>query len=180
MELKQDRTYTEAEYEKLNHNGLVEYNDGHIILQAAPSRRHQKIIGQLHNEIYNYLKGKNCEVYTSPFNVRLNIQGNIKRVEPDISVICDKNKLNDKGCEGSPDFIIEVISETNKMHDYVTKVQWYKMYGVREYWIVNYKDRIVTVYSFECDEVNQYTFNQSVSIGIWEDFKIDFNLLDLS
>ena len=182
MELRKEKYYTEQEYEKIDSNGLVEYDNGRIIMMAPPLRIHQTLITTLSYLIHGYLIGKHCKVYVSPFNVRLVFEkGDIKRVEPDISVVCDENKLTDKGCEGAPDFIIEVVSPNNKMHDYVTKVQWYQQAGVKEYWIVDPHIKAVLVYRFDTDEVFQYTFNDIVSVGIWNgNFSVDLSQINLA
>jgi Uma2 family endonuclease len=148
---------------------------------SPPTRLHQKVTGQLFYSIETFLRGKSCEVYIAPFNVRFSLVDGVKRVEPDISVICDKSKLNQKGCEGAPDFIIEVVSPGNKMHDYTTKVSWYREAGVKEYWIVNPMAKQLLTYCFDKDEVYQYTFEDSVIVGIWEgEFAINFKEIDLT
>lgn len=175
MELQKEYVYTEQEYEQMDHNGFLEFDSGKIIAMSPPNRVHQKISGEIFRLLANYLHGKICEVYVAPFNVRLQLNDGIKRAEPDISVICDKTKLTDKGCEGAPDLIIEVVSPTNTMHDYATKVYWYQQSGVKEYWIVNSIAKEVLVYRFDILEVKHYTFNDVVGVGIWNnEFSIDF------
>ena len=95
-------------------------------------------------------------------------------VEPDISVICDKSKLTDKGCNGAPDWIIEVVSPGSQRMDCMIKLFKYRSVGVREYWIVDPKDRGITVYSFENDDMGKYSFSDSIPVGIWEDCHINF------
>ena len=149
MPLQQKKFYTEEEYENFRNDGLTEYNNGEIIAMSPPTRKHQQLLGELFATIRNFLVGKHCKVYLSPFEVRLELEGGIKRLEPDISVICDKNKLTDKGCSGAPDFIIEIASQSNLLYDYITKAGWYKEAGVKEYWIVNPINNRVTVFLFE-------------------------------
>ena len=116
----------------------------------------------------------------APFNVRLRLNDGIKRVEPDISIICDKSKLTEKGCEGAPDLIVEVVSPSNRMHDYLTKVNWYKQSGVKEYWIVDHIRKQILVYDFMKDDVIQHTFNDSIIVGIWDEgFEIDFKSIEI-
>ncbi len=101
-------------------------------------------------------------------------------VEPDISVICDKSKLTDRGCTGAPDWIIEIVSPSNSSHDYILKLNLYANAGVREYWIVDpYKERIF-VYRLEQEhfEVETYTFHDCIPAGIYADLQIDFPSLD--
>ena len=101
-------------------------------------------------------------------------------MEPDISVICDKDKLNDRGCVGTPDFVIEVVSKSSRKMDYTTKNALYSDAGVREYWIVDPEKNRVIVYNFTGDEsVNDYTLQDFVKVGIYEDFVIDFGSMEL-
>jgi Uma2 family endonuclease len=105
-------------------------------MQAAPSRQHQRIVSQLVGEWYLFLKGEKCEVYTAPFDVRLAAVGDeeeYKLVQPDISVICDVKKLDDKGCKGAPDLIAEFLSPSTWRRDRIEKLNQYQKNGVREY-----------------------------------------------
>ena len=121
MPLAQAKIYTEEDYYNLSENVRAELIEGNLIYnQAAPSRIHQAILSELHTVINNYIKSKggSCRVYPAPFAVKL--RENCKTiVEPDISVICDKNKLTDRGCTGAPDWIIEIVSPSNSSHDYI-------------------------------------------------------------
>ena len=105
---------------------------------APPSYLHQRLVMELSATIRDYIKSRkvSCEVLPAPFAVFLN-QDDRNYVEPDISVICDPDKLNDKGCNGAPDFIIEIVSPSSQRMDYLTKLFKYRTAGVREYWIVN-------------------------------------------
>lgn len=178
MELEKERLYTEIEYESFDHNGLTEFDNGRIISMAPPTTMHQRIIGELFFRIRSFLSNKNCEVFVSPFNVRLTLNDGIRRVEPDISVICDKSKLTKKGCEGSPDFVIEVVSPSNKMHDYSTKVNWYEKAGIKEYWIVDPQKKQILTYCFDIDDVVLYNFSENIPVSIWNgELHIDFSEL---
>ena len=175
MALEKERYFSEQEYDSFDHNGITEYDSGRIIAMSPPTTQHQRVTGILFNLISNYLKGKKCEAFIAPFNVRLQLSTGVKRVEPDVSVICDKNKITPSGCEGAPDFIIEVVSPNNKRHDYITKVNWYEQAGVKEYWIVNPMIKQILVYNFTSEDVMQYTFNETVPVSIWEgEFAINF------
>lgn len=112
-------------------------------------------------------------MYLSPFAVFLNADDKTY-LEPDISVVCDKNKLTDKGCNGAPDWIIEVVSSASKRMDYYRKLFQYRTAGVREYWITDPDKQRVTVYNFEHDTIEEYSFSDKVKAGIYEDFEIDF------
>ena len=95
-------------------------------------------------------------------------------VEPDVSVICDPDKLDDRGCKGAPDWIIEIVSPASRRMDYYTKLFKYRTAGVREYWIVDPVKKLVMVYDFENEDTEQYTFQDSIKVGIYEDLRIDF------
>ena len=115
--------YTEEDYYNLPENVRAELIDGQIYYMSAPSRIHQRILMFLSNTIFNYLNSKKgpCEVYPAPFAVRLFSEDDKNMVEPDISVICDPHKLNEKGCTGAPDWIIEIVSSSSRRMDYFTK-----------------------------------------------------------
>ena len=93
-------------------------------------------------------------------------------MEPDISVICDGSKLNDKGCAGAPDWIIEIVSPGSKHMDYFTKLFKYRTAGVKEYWIVDPEKESVMVYRFEEETMEQYSFGDDVPVGICEGFSV--------
>lgn len=101
-------------------------------------------------------------------------------IEPDISVICDPNKISQKGCKGAPDWIIEIVSPSNSSHDYVKKLNLYLDAGVREYWIVNPKTETILVYFFEQEILGQsYTFSDKVKVNIYDDLTIDFTDINI-
>ncbi|MEZ0373684.1 MAG: Uma2 family endonuclease [Candidatus Sericytochromatia bacterium] len=125
--------------------------EGEAVAMNAPLREHQRIAGELFGRIWDFLKGHPCEVYMAPFDVRLPRQGKETNriqtvVQPDISVICDPEKLDDLGCLGPPDWILEVVSPGSVRTDYVKKLTLYELHGIPEYWIVNPQDRLVMVF----------------------------------
>ena len=124
-------------------------------------------------EIGNYIQAQNgeCEVFPAPFAVFLNENGK-NYVEPDISVICDKNKLTEKGCNGAPDWVVEVVSPGSKAMDYYHKLLKYRAAGVREYWVADSERKVVTVYNFERDMMEEYAFTQQIPVGIYKGFFI--------
>lgn len=178
-------SYTEQDYYEIPENVRAELINGRIIYnQAAPSRIHQTLLGELYTSIKNFIQAKNgsCRVYPAPFAVKLHENKNTI-VEPDISIICDKDKLTDRGCTGAPDWIIEIVSPSNSSHDYITKLNLYWDAGVREYWIVNPDTREISVYNFDGREkvkMHTYTFDSEIKVGIYEDFTIDFRKIDLT
>ncbi|HJB28490.1 MAG TPA: Uma2 family endonuclease [Candidatus Blautia faecavium] len=158
----------------------AELIDGQLYYMAPPSRRHQKILLSLSRKIADYLdsKGGSCEVDIAPFAVFLSAD-DVNYVEPDISVICDKSKLSDKGCNGAPDWIIEIVSPSSRRLDYYTKLFKYRTAGVREYWIVDPDKNRILVYNFESEDTGDYTFSDIVKAGIYNNFSIDFSQLNL-
>lgn len=118
-----------------------------------------------------------CKPYVAPFAFFLN-QDDRTYVEPDISVICDLSKLNDRGCFGAPDWIIEVVSSGSQRIDYMIKLFEYRTSGVREYWIVDKSKNRIIVYNFEQNDMSEYTFSDIVPASIYENLKIDFSAID--
>lgn len=164
--------YTSDDYWNLPEGEHAELINGQLYMMAPPNRLHQKILSDLHYQIKDYIKQNNgsCEVYPAPFAV--NLTGNDKTwVEPDISVICDKNKLSDRGCEGAPDWIIEIVSPSSQGHDYLQKLLLYQKSDVKEYWIVNPMKRTVMVYKFVSGDhdATAYSFCDVIPVGIYDD-----------
>ncbi len=166
-------SYTIEDIYALPDGERAELIDGKIYYMAPPSTRHQRIISDIHYRIKDYIIKNNgeCEVLPAPFAVFLN-KDDKNYVEPDISVICDKDKLTDKGCHGAPDWIIEIISPGNKEMDYFKKLFKYQAAGVREYWIVDPIKEIVMVYRFEKETMEEYSFGEDVPVGIYDGFSI--------
>ena len=175
--------YTEEDYYNLPENVRAELIDGQIYYMAAPSRIHQEILMFLSNTIFNYLNSKKgpCKVYPAPFAVKLFSEDDRNVVEPDISVICDPDKLTDRGCTGAPDWIVEIISPTTSSHDYVRKLNLYMDAGVKEYWIVNPLSKKSFVYHLgqEDFKADSYTFQDKIKVNIYDDLWIDLTELGL-
>ena len=182
MSLPKTPHYTEDDYYALPEDVRAELIDGQIYYQAAPNRRHQKLVMTLSKLIANYIdvKGGSCEVYPAPFAVKLR-KDRKNIVEPDISVICDKNKLTDQGCLGAPDWIIEIISPSTSSHDYIRKLNLYADAKVREYWIVDPEQQQIIVYFLEKEnfKMKAHTFQDTIPVNIYEDFSIDFSSIEL-
>ena len=137
MPLAEKYSHTTEEIYALPEGKRAELIDGQIYDMAPPGRIHQELVQQLSRTIGNYIadhKGT-CKVYPAPFAVFLN-QDDKTYVEPDISVICDNGKLDDRGCNGAPDWVIEIVSQSSQRMDYLTKLFKYRTAGVREYWII--------------------------------------------
>lgn len=173
MALAQLKTYTEEDYYNLPEDVRAELIDGQIYYMAPPNTRHQRLVSDLHYQIRDFINRNSgtCEVFPAPFAVFLN-ENDQNYVEPDISVICDKNKITDKGCNGAPDWVIEIVSPSSKQMDYYKKLFKYRTAGVREYWVVDPERNLVTVYDFEKDSMEEYSFDKYVPVGIYEGFSV--------
>ena len=178
MALVQERIFTIDDIYALPDGQRAELIDGRIYYMAPPNRKHQDIVRMLTQNIANYIdhKGGSCEVYPAPFAVFLN-EDDTNYVEPDISVICNRSKLDDRGCNGAPDWVIEVVSPSSRQMDYSTKLFKYRSAGVREYWLVDPDKSRITVWDFEDDNTEEFTFHDSVPANIYDDFSIDFSKL---
>lgn len=180
--LTQTRSYTEEDYHNLPENVRAELINGQFYAMSAPSRIHQEILGALYRIIGNHIVSKKgpCKAYPAPFAVKLS-KNDKTVVEPDISVICDPNKLTDRGCTGAPDWIIEITSPSTPAHDHVLKLHLYMDAGVREYWIVDPMQKMVYVYHLVIEEfqMTSYTFQDKIKAGIYDDLWIDFSELDI-
>lgn len=174
MPLPKDRTYTSEDYWNLPDGKRAELIGGQLYDMAPPSFEHQKLVMELSATIREYIKahGGNCEVIPAPFAVNLDTE-NKDWVEPDISVVCDKAKLTDRGCFGAPDLIIEIVSPSSRRMDYTKKNGLYAEAGVREYWIVDPIKRMVTIYFYQEDDAPAiYSFDQAIPVGIYGNLSI--------
>ncbi len=174
------------DYNRLPEGARTELIKGRFYNMAAPNREHQRISGELFFRIKETIlrHGGDCEVYAAPFDVFLEDHTDADEkhwadtvVQPDISVICDKDKLNRQGCKGAPDWVIEIVSPGDAAHDYDDKLHLYRANGVREYWIVDPAHERTLVYDFEGagdNFVTIYGFSDTVPVRIYDKFEIDF------
>ena len=179
MLLFTEGNYTIDDIYALPEGKRAELIEGEIFDMATPTRIHQKIAFSLARTIADYIDAKegSCEVYPAPFAVIIK-KDNKNYVEPDVSVICDKDKLSDRGCEGAPDFIIEVVSPSSRKMDYSIKNTLYSNAGVREYWIVDPDRERTTVYYYEEDAAPMIVpFDQTIQVGIYKDLHINISEL---
>ena len=176
MALPRERIYTIDDIYALPDGKRAELIDGQIYNMALPSTIHQRLVSQFTQRIGTYIRSSNgnCEVFPAPFAVFLN-KDDRNYVEPDISVICDKNKLDGKRCNGAPDFIIEIVSPASRKMDYVRKTKLYQETGVREYWIVDPNKEMVTVYhEKQWDVPVCHSFAERIQAGIYQDLYLEF------
>jgi len=142
--------YTYADYLTWGDGVRYELIDGVAYAMTSPSTVHQRVSRKLTLKIGNFLEGKVCELFVAPSDVRLNHdKGDDTVVQPDLLVVCDKSKLDDRGCLGAPDLVIEILSASTARFDMLVKFQKYLNAGVREYWIVDPEEQIVDVFVLE-------------------------------
>ena len=147
-------SYTYAQYLTWQFDEMVELIRGKVFkMSPAPRVRHQEVAGELHRQIANYLRRKPCKVFIAPFDVRLPQPNKgttdeeiITVVQPDLCVICDRSKIDELGCVGAPDWIIEVLSPRTSSKDLHEKFEVYEEARVGEYWVVDPKGQTVLVY----------------------------------
>ncbi len=158
-QLNLDKIYSYADYLTWKFEERVEIIKGKVMLMSpAPNLNHQRLSGKLSYKFYDYLEGKSCELFVAPFDVKLYDSKKehladdkvYSTVQPDLCIICDKEKLTMQGCEGAPDFIIEIVSKGNSKKDLLLKYELYQENGVEEYWLV---------YPYE-EAVHQFILNK--------------------
>ena len=172
--LAKEKEYTIEDIYSLPEGIRGELIDGDLYMMAPPSPLHQQISIALSTEIRNYIKAKNgpCEVNYAPFAVFLD-QDDQNYVEPDIFVVCDKTKISDRGCEGAPDWVIEILSPASERYDLGVKLFKYRSAGVREYWVVSPSKKTINVFLFSQDPEGMiYTFEDHVPVSLYPDFAI--------
>ena len=189
LDLDVTKRYTYADYLTWLDDKRRELIDGFIHLMSGPMRRHAHASAKFFSQIDTFIerrKGK-CRVYHAPFDVRLPLHGSnddnkvYDVVQPDICVVCDMSKLDDRGCIGAPDLIVEVLSPSTLKYDWNYKFNLYEAAGVREYWIVDPKAKIVYVFLLQPDGNYDwgtvYECNQKAPVHIFEGLEIDLNKL---
>ncbi|MBQ7678085.1 MAG: Uma2 family endonuclease [Lachnospiraceae bacterium] len=180
-EMKNVSKITLRQYEAMSEDLRVEILDGVAYNMASPSQVHQSLVTELLFELRRYIgeNGGKCKVFTAPFDVKLCDEKDEKGlviVQPDLLIVCDPEKLDGKRCNGAPDFVLEIVSESDPAHDYLTKLNYYSKAKVREYWIVDPLQKTVTVYWFDEESFfcRYFTFNDKVKVNIYDDLAIDF------
>lgn len=150
---KSDRRFTYKDYFTWSDEERWELIHGEAYaMSPSPDRRHQEYSGVIFNQMFNFFNDKPCRVYSAPFDVRFSDypdqpDDEIETVvQPDISVICDKDKLDDRGCRGAPDLVVEILSPSTAAKDLREKLALYERHGVREYWVVHPAEKIVMIF----------------------------------
>ena len=182
---QKEKQYTYTDYLTWSEDERWEIIDGVPYMHAAPSPIHQEVLTELIAQFHNYLSGKPCKVYPAPFCVRLTKgdeknNDNIKNiVEPDITIICDKSKIDEKGCNGVPDIIVEIMSPSSVKNDRLIKFNKYEKAGVKEYWIVEPDGKLVSVFALQSDQrygrPEIYTEEDKIAVFIFPDLTIDLS-----
>lgn len=186
MPMPQENRYTYADVLTWDEDERCELIEGRPVMMSSPNEVHSEVSGEIFRQIANYLLGKRCKVRHAPYDVRL-FEGEKDRpedvdtvVQPDITVVCDPGKRDDRGCKGAPDMVVEVLSPSTKRHDMITKFNLYQRAGVREYWIVDPVGKLVQVYLFEngqCTAKELGEGEDKVKVNILEDCYIDLSLV---
>ncbi|HMO40190.1 MAG TPA: Uma2 family endonuclease [Saprospiraceae bacterium] len=184
-QLSIDKVYSYADYLTWRFEERVEIIKGKLIrISPAPNRRHQRISFQITSQLARHFENNPCEVYYAPFDVRLLDSKKSHKadqeiysvVQPDICVICDRSKLDDRGCLGAPDWIIEIISRGNSKKELDDKYRLYEANGVREYWIVHPNDQTIAAFELHNDQYRLrriYSSEENAPVGIFKDLVLD-------
>ena len=159
------------DYMALPEGSRIEMINGRFYDMSGPTTMHQALAFELGRLFGNYVKSNSgkCRVFLAPTDVQID-NDDKTIVQPDILVLCNRDKLTEQRIVGAPDLIVEIISPSSIFMDLAIKYQKYKMSGVREYWIINPDDKNLLVYRFfESEEPKLYTFEEQVTVGIWDD-----------
>ena len=176
MEKRGGKGYTIVDIEALPDGERAELIDGEMFMMATPMTVHQRILVKLILKIGSYIEQNkgNCELLPAPFGVFIK-KDDRNYVEPDISVICHGDRLDEMGCHGAPDWVIEIVSPSSRKMDYVRKTKLYQETGVREYWIVDPNKEMVTVYhEKQWDVPVCHSFAERIQTGIYQDLYLEF------
>lgn len=177
-----NKHYTYAQYKNWPEDESWELIRGVAYnMSPAPGLAHQKVSGEISRQIANYLDGKTCSVFTAPFDVFLPEKSETEKttstiVQPDISIICDNEKLSEKGCTGAPNIVLEIISPSGASRDHIVKRRLYEYHGVVEFWIIHPVDRIVWKYILTNHQYGKpeiFDHNDKPSFDLFPDLNID-------
>lgn len=173
---EKDFSYDEFLALDKENNDNLEFIDGKIYLLSAPSVAHQIVVTNLSTEFGNYFKGKECRHFVAPFDVVLKDKERTNRVQPDLTVICDKEGLGEQNYEGVPMLVVEVLSPSTASNDYIKKMGLYMKVGVKEYWIISPQNKTVQIFTLNMEnqysEPLIYSKDDAVKSNIFEDLEI--------
>ncbi len=180
-QLDLNKSYTYAEYLTWRFDEMVELIKGKLFkMSPAPTDKHQVVSGSLHRDIASFLKKKQCRVFHAPYDVRLKRSLNDNEittvVQPDLCIICDQSIRDERGCNGDPDLIIEILSPSTSKKDVINKFEIYEESGVKEYWIVDPINELVDVLVLKDNKyqlVKKYVNDDKVPMNIFPGFEID-------
>lgn len=183
MASPQEKSYTYADLLSWDDDVRYELIKGEPVMMApGPSNTHQDILGELFAQLHAYLRGKHCKAYLSPFDVRL-FEGKGDRptdvntvVQPDLIVVCSRDKVDSRGVHGAPDLVVEILSPSTRQHDCLIKYNLYQQAGVKEYWIVDPDKKVVLVHKLvdgQYHAPDAYTAEDTVPVGVLEDCAVD-------
>jgi Uma2 family endonuclease len=165
---QETKRFTYADYAKWETDERFELIDGYPVKMSAPAATHQRILRKLSTRIDNFLNGKTCELFVAPFDVCLFGLGEKDKtvVQPDLLVICDDSKIDEKYCNGAPDLVIEILSPSNRSHDILVKFNLYLGAGVKEYWVVDPEDKTLSVHIMSDGQYNTSVYDSSVAVPV--------------
>ena len=182
MPVPKEERYTFADILAGDESERIELIDGVPYMMAPPTTEHQRIAGEIFGQLYNFLKGKKCQVFPAPFGVRLFSEKEDRPedetwlLEPDITVVCDRDKLDKYGCKGAPDFTVEILSPSTQRRDRLEKYSLYQRAGVREYWIVDPDRNMVLAVVLEGGQYHSpeiYTAQDKAPVSVLDGCEID-------
>ena len=177
-------TYSYAHYLRWLFDDRVELIRGKIFKMTAPSRFHQDVSVRVASSLFNFLKGKTCRVYTAPFDVRfpkgsVNDKDIYTVLQPDLCVICDQSKLDDRGCIGAPDIVVEILSPGNNKKELLNKYSVYEEFGVKEYWVISPAEK--TFLKYTLDDTGKYqpsklfTLSETITSTVLPGFELNLD-----
>lgn len=183
--IAKEQHYTLADLMEWDDDKRYELYDGQPVAMASPSNAHQRVGGELFRQLATYLLGKRCKVYQAPFDVQLFAgkddppESISTVVQPDISIVCDPEKTSGHGCKGAPDMVVEVLSPSTERYDRLLKFNLYWQAGVREYWIVDPDNRMVSVHTLKDGtyRTTVYGEDSTVKVSVLDDCTIDLSLV---
>jgi len=179
-DVDESMTYSYAHYLNWLFDERVELIKGKVFkMSPAPSRVHQEVFGAIFLAVGNFLKNKSCKVYGAPFDVRFPKNSKADKdvftvLQPDICVVCDLSKLDDKGCIGAPDIVVEILSPGNNKKELLNKYQVYQEFGVKEYWVVSQSDQNILIYTLNSEGKFQpskiFTLGEEITSSVLHGF----------